>query len=113
VLPANVSGEWTFPAGNLPHTLRIDQLYQDVSGTMEVSGNSRAIEDMQISGDRLTFSVSVERETGTVVYRYEGTVSGDTINGTITSGQAVNEWKAIRTPKTAGSIITEIFSGQY
>ncbi|MFC1511727.1 SAM-dependent methyltransferase [Candidatus Latescibacterota bacterium] len=101
VLPANVSGDWSFDTGDLPHLLHIDQAFQRITGTMEVRENQRPIDDMELSGDRIHFVVNVAREDNTVSYEYNGVADGDTITGTITSGGNVTKWVATRDPSTA------------
>ena len=108
VIPANISGDWTFTAGDLPHTLHVVQRYQIATGVMTVNANKTDIpEGIQISGGDIQFSIPVTRETGNVVYQYKGTVSGDTITGTITQGQNVQKWSARRDPNTRAVIISE------
>lgn len=107
VMPANISGDWTFSAGDLPHVLHIGQKYQEVTGTMEVNQNKREIPGMKLTGDSIEFTVTVPRTGGAAaVYQYQGKASGDTITGTITSGQTATPWTARRDPKTMTTIIT-------
>lgn len=105
VLPANMSGDWTFTVGNVSHALHIDQKYQVITGWVEVNGARRNITNAKVTGYAIQFSVP--RDTGNALYQYQGTLSGDTINGTILSGQASSPWTTARDPKTMQKITTD------
>ena len=104
VLPANISGDWTFAAGGLAHTLHVEQKYQVVSGTMTVNGAAQALSDMTLSGTQVQFSV---RAPDGAVSRYHAAAEGEAMTGTIVSGETTIDWRAARTPKTMRTIITE------
>lgn len=56
VVPAQVAGEWTFkPATGVPFTVRFDQIFQRIGGTMTLAAQSRALVGAQLKADRLSF----------------------------------------------------------
>src|SRR5688572_28328123 len=69
IVPAKVDGTWKLPQGEL----KLTQSYQNFTGTL---GNT-AIANGKLVGDRISFEAG-----GT---RYEGQVSGNTIQGTMGS----------------------------
>jgi Methyltransferase domain len=79
IVPANVSGSWQLPQGNLTLT----QKFQNVTGTL---GNV-AVEG-KVRGDEITFT------TGNT--RYNGRVNGNVIEGTVTTGDSSQSWRAVR-----------------
>jgi len=82
VIPAEVSGTWrvTMPTGQSASasTLRLQQQFQKVSGTLSRGGNEVAIDKATLSGDRLRFSV-VQGEA--VQMDFEGRINGDVLRG--------------------------------
>ena len=80
IVPAKVNGTWKIDNGEI----QFDQTYQNITGTMTVSGKSQEFSG-KLEGDKISFTVgSVE---------YTGTVSGNTISGKRTGGAS---WKAAR-----------------
>ena len=102
IVPANVSGEWTWtrPAagGKQSCRLGVTQEFQNVYGTFTAEGAPIAIEDMRLSGDRLHFSCI---EADGAVSAFDGIVNGDTIRGTCATAGDTLKWQAKRTPKTS------------
>jgi SAM-dependent methyltransferase len=102
VVPANVSGDWTYDTGDNPHALHINQQFQKLTATITVRGNTRELPDIAIEGDRIRFASVVKRDDGTTTYSYDGRVSGDIITGIIhnsATGQTT-QWEAKRTLNT-------------
>jgi hypothetical protein len=79
IVPAKVNGTWKLDNGQL----RIEQEFQNITGTLTVSGKNQAITG-KLEGDKISFDAG-----GT---EYTGTVSGNTISGTRAGGS----WKATR-----------------
>jgi hypothetical protein len=84
IVPAKVQGSWRSPQGDL----ELVQSFQMVSGTLRSGANSTPIADGRLRGDQLGFTV------GTAAY--SGRVSGNTIEGTVTSGTSRTDWRATR-----------------
>jgi hypothetical protein len=84
IVPAQVDGTWQLGDGEL--TLK--QTYQAVSGTLRRGGDSVAIANGKLTGDQIMFNAG-----GAV---YAGTVSGNSMEGTVSTG---GNWNARRSGK--------------
>lgn len=82
IIPARVEGTWVIPQGEL----RLSQSFQMVTGTLRTGMNTIAISNGRLNGDQLTFNVNDDN--------YSGRVNGNTIEGTVTSGQGNRKWSA-------------------
>ncbi|MFC1511726.1 class I SAM-dependent methyltransferase [Candidatus Latescibacterota bacterium] len=111
VLPANVSGDWTWTVADgssrRNYQLHVEQMYQNVSGTLEINGERYPIPDIKIEGAQFTFSVDERRPSSTVRCDYQGTADGNRITGTIVSGVTNAAWEARRDPATIAQITTD------
>jgi precorrin-6B methylase 2 len=87
LLPADVAGVWKVTGSGGEHTVKLEQKYQQVSGT---------VTDARVKGDSVMFTV----RQGATPIRFTGTVQGDRMNGT-TSGRSRGSWSAVRTAKGA------------
>ncbi len=85
IVPAKVDGSWQLPQGDLTLT----QSFQMVSGTLRSGNGTTPIVNGKLRGDQITF------EAGGA--QYTGRVSGETIQGTLTSGASTINWQASRT----------------
>ena len=84
IIPADVAGAWELPGGDW---LFLEQQYQKVSGTLQISGLSVPVENGRLRGRELTFTVN--RTT------YTGQVEGGAITGTA-KGAIMTPWRARR-----------------
>ena len=84
IVPAKVEGTWRMPKGEL--TLK--QEFQMLTGELVAGGRATPIQNGRMRGDQITFSVNDTQ--------YTGRVTGNTVDGTVTTGQATAEWKATR-----------------
>jgi hypothetical protein len=80
IVPAKVAGTWRLPQGELTLT----QKFQILSGTL----GQTPIANGKLRGDQVTFEAGNSR--------YTGRVSGDAIDGTMTSGGSTSSFKASR-----------------
>jgi SAM-dependent methyltransferase len=84
-VPAKVAGTWRLPQGQLT----LDQKFQMLSGTMvPAAGGSGSNITGRLRGNEISFTVGAAQ--------YVGRVTGDTIEGTVTSGNQKTNWKATR-----------------
>ena len=81
--PARVAGTWRVSGG----TLRLEQKFQEISGTLTAGGTTARITNGRLRGDRISFTVG-----GT---EYLGRVSGDSMSGNV-KGSANGAWTATR-----------------
>jgi SAM-dependent methyltransferase len=84
IVPANAAGTWALPQGELT----LEQKYQDVSGALKSGGNSSAVSDGRLDGERIVFRIG---DTD-----YSGTVSGDAIEGVAKTGGKEEKFRAAR-----------------
>jgi hypothetical protein len=84
IVPAKVEGAWQLGDGELALT----QTYQMISGTLRRGGNTVKIANGKLNGEQITFNAG-----GTL---YSGRVSGNSIEGTLSTG---GNWKATRAGK--------------
>jgi len=83
VVPARVAGAWRVSGG----TLRLEQKFQEISGTLTSGGTTARITNGRLQGDGISFTVG-----GT---DYLGRVSGDSMGGNL-KGSATGTWTATR-----------------
>jgi len=83
IVPAKVAGSWRVSGG----TLRLEQKFQEISGTLTSDGSTARITNGRLRGDRIRFTVS-----GT---EYNGRVTGNTMSGDLKGG-ATGAWTATR-----------------
>ena len=85
IVPAKVEGIWKMPQGEL----KLSQEFQMVSGNLKTEKDIITISEGRLYGDQITFIADDEK--------YSGHVNGNSIEGTVTTGQKSNKWNATRT----------------
>jgi SAM-dependent methyltransferase len=117
VVPAHVAGRWESEVASggkpVPYRFTFNQSFQLVHGTAQVGASEVRVPQFRLAGERIAFNLSVP---GAGVHRFSGVVKGDTIEGTVTTGeggsQRVVPWKAKQTARgeaqmgSAGSVVT-------
>jgi hypothetical protein len=100
-IPADVAGTWKLTAPGAPgggYTLKLEQRYQQVTGTAESSGRSTPLGAVRLAGDTIAFSL----QQGSRPVRFTGTVQADRMTGTAGGGQgSPGSWSASRTAEGA------------
>jgi len=84
IVPAKVEGIWKMPHGEL----NLSQEFQMVYGNLKTEKNTISISEGRLNGDQITFIANDEK--------YSGHVNGNSIEGTVTTGQKSNKWNATR-----------------
>jgi hypothetical protein len=84
IVPAKVAGTWQSAQGEL--TLK--QEFQMVQGSMKSGSDSQIVTNAKLRADQLSFSAGSAT--------YSGRVSGNTIEGTVTTGGTPVKWTATR-----------------
>ncbi len=84
IVPAKVEGVWK--SGN--EELKFAQEYQMVQGSLNVGGKLSNVQNGRLRGDQISFTAGENR--------YAGRVSGNVIEGTVTSGGKTAPWTATR-----------------
>jgi hypothetical protein len=105
---AQVAGTWTLSSagrgGNMQNsTLTLKQDGQKLTGTLAGGRGGDAPLTGTISGNNITFSVTRQSQNGAITIQYTGSVSGDSMKGTLTMGQNTRDWTATKgAPPAAG-----------
>jgi hypothetical protein len=86
IVPAKVNGAWRLGSG----TLRLEQKFQQLSGTLTTDGSITPITFGRLRGDEIRFTV------GGV--SYVGRVQGNTMRGEV-KGSTATAWTAVRKPQ--------------
>jgi hypothetical protein len=107
VIPANATGTWTWLSSDgrrSAFTLKLEQRYQQIRGTLTQGNHQSALTDAKLAGDRITFRVEQDVSGRKTARQFAGTISGNTIAGTITSTEGPraqnSRWRAMRDPST-------------
>lgn len=103
VVPAKVEGRWNLrvadPAGEHSQEYYIKQTFQELAISLAVPGKSGTVREERLEGERIAFVLAGD-EDYLRRYRYEGRVSGDTMEGTVRGeGSALRsemKWRAMR-----------------
>ncbi|HME42232.1 MAG TPA: class I SAM-dependent methyltransferase [Syntrophorhabdales bacterium] len=89
IVPAKVAGAWKLPQAELV----LEQSFQTFSGRLNSGAEMLTIKNGRLNGDQISFTA------GTV--QYIGRVNGNSMQGTLKSGDRTAEWSAIRISKAA------------
>lgn len=87
IVPANVAGTWQLPQG----ALTLTQSFQLVLGTLNAGGSSAPVAKARLNGDEFTFIANG--------LAYAAKISGDTMQGTVTSANGATPFRANRVQK--------------
>ncbi|MGD0781427.1 MAG: class I SAM-dependent methyltransferase [Candidatus Aminicenantales bacterium] len=117
IVPANVSGRWTWsaaPGGGasaLEFKLEATQKFQFPEAAVTLNGVDAAVRNLKLSGDKISFLVEAPLQGRTIVLSFEGKAFNNDISGTIQGridGRDVAlPWKASRNPATIKPIDDE------
>ncbi|HEY6465739.1 MAG TPA: hypothetical protein VIY69_07095 [Candidatus Acidoferrales bacterium] len=106
---AQVAGAWTLSSpgrgGNMQNSaLTLKQDGQKLTGTLAGARGGDAPLTGTITGNNITFSVTRTTQNGEMTIQYTGTVSGDSMKGSLTMGQNSRDWTATKgAPPAAGA----------
>ncbi|HAR63667.1 MAG: SAM-dependent methyltransferase [Candidatus Margulisiibacteriota bacterium] len=112
IVPANATGTWSWSEPNKKsasiQSLTIDQEFQNINGNVISESASAPIKDAKITGDKVQFTIEQEINGQSIPLTYVGKIVGNSIEGTIQSGNksiiADRTWKASREPSTATTL---------
>jgi hypothetical protein len=85
IVPARVEGTWTLADLS---ALTLSQSFQMVSGTLAKGTATTAIESGRLRGDEIRFTIGSSE--------YTGRVNGDSMTGTVKTGDKSTHWSATR-----------------
>lgn len=113
IIPANVSGTWTWNMGKpaVKGEMNLEQHFQVPSGSATVGGAATEIKDLTLKGDQIRFVIDRPVEGKLVLMVFEGKAAGHNISGTIKfqagGKEMIWEWKARRNLATEKPIDAE------
>jgi hypothetical protein len=103
--PAHVTGAWQVSMQGqgtaVMQTLAITQKGSAINGTLKAPQGNAVEFHGTITGNQIAFTVKRPTPDGDVTQNFAGTVSGDSIDGTVTQGQYHVGWKAARLKQQA------------
>ncbi len=108
VVPAKVGGNrrWDIPLRGKPlaYTVTLAQTFQVVSGSATVNGRAAPLQNVKLTGDEISFSLSADWGEGPVKHEFKGRVEGQSMNGSAAlSGSRTHgqyDWSASRAQRT-------------
>jgi SAM-dependent methyltransferase len=100
VVPAMVAGTWSAKvapaASKQPVSFELKQQMQKIGGMARVGGREVPIEDAKLVGEKISFSLPVERGRPLA---FSGKVRGGAIEGSVEAGGVRSPWSATLTGK--------------
>lgn len=81
LVPARVEGSWAWEVGPQRYRVDLRQQYQKITGRLRGPAGEAAIENAQLSGERIRFDARI----GDSVVRFDGKVAGNAIDATVES----------------------------
>ena len=110
VIPANVTGvwEWDVPGGKKHYVMKLNQQFQQVSGTLQLGSDEIPVKNPELRGNHLQFMAERFFEGQVQILRFAGRVQEHLIEGTV-EGMPVGSgekqlWKARRDASSVQSI---------
>ncbi|MGB6429139.1 MAG: hypothetical protein WBF06_01025 [Candidatus Acidiferrales bacterium] len=101
---ANVAGAWQITwqgrNGTVTNTLTFTQDGATLTGTMHGDRGDAPVNGT-ITGSAIDFTIKRSTPNGDFTSEYKGTVTGDTIKGTVMMGQNSRDWSATRQKASA------------
>jgi len=113
VIPANVTGtwEWDMSGEKERYVLKLSQQFQKVSGTLQSGSDEIHVENLELRGDRLEFTVGRFFKGQMQTLRFVGRVQGHLIEGTAEgmhrASQGKRTWRAKRNPSSTRPLFDE------
>jgi SAM-dependent methyltransferase len=89
IVPVKVGGTWKLPNGEMV----LEQNFQNFAGRINSGSEGLLLKNGKLSGDQISFFAGDAQ--------YTGSVNGDSMKGTLKSGNKTAEWSATRVSKTA------------
>jgi SAM-dependent methyltransferase len=113
IIPANISGTWTWTQDKKPVNveLAVEQSFQFPTAKARTNGKEIEVRDLSLKGDQVKFLLDLPYEDKTVPMSFEGKAFVHSMAGTIkfmsAGKEVVWEWKAKRNPATEKPIDVE------
>ncbi|MFC1651202.1 class I SAM-dependent methyltransferase [Candidatus Latescibacterota bacterium] len=108
VVPANVSGTWEWgmenAEGDKKYVVMLDQLFQHVRGYVNLESSKLPLKNVKLTGEALRFEFEETENGSKVAMLFEGSIRGDTIEGSVTTVSGTDSyktsWNTKRDPST-------------
>lgn len=105
VVPAKAAGvwRWSMPLGGQlrDYEFKAEQSFQMLTGTVRVAGREARIENGRLTGTNVRFSFSVELDGVPTLHQFDGSVTGDSISGSVSLPSGYRGvWAATRSVMT-------------
>lgn len=108
IIPANASGKWMFvklpDILDSPNSLYLVQNFQKIQGIVNSGAATIPIQNAELKGNSIKFSIELKHEQKTVKWSFEGQLQEHTIKGTLHNlseeGKRIYNWQAEREPQT-------------
>lgn len=103
IVPANAAGRWqwqvTAEGAPRDYEVTFEQIFQELRGAARSGGRPASIEQANLRGEEIRFTVAVEVNGRPVRHELVGRVTGDTIRGKmrVANAESAVEWQATRT----------------
>ena len=94
VVPAPVSGTWRVHEGRREYTLKIEQEFQEISGTATVGNLTAPLRRARLRGDEIDFAIDLGDESPVV---FRGRVTGGVIEPRGVAADSKRDWRGVRT----------------
>jgi SAM-dependent methyltransferase len=75
IVPAKVTGTWTWPTNSGNAELKLTQIFQTIEGSLKLNGKEMALKNAKLEGSHITFNCGNEE--------YSGQVNGKGIEGIV------------------------------
>jgi len=86
VVPAKAAGHWEWSIDNVAYQADLSQTFQVVTGTLKGPTGLSNLRNPKLTGENLTFELSIPRNGVPTSVVFEGKVVGDKLTGTMTFG---------------------------
>ncbi|HTD90247.1 MAG TPA: methyltransferase domain-containing protein [Burkholderiales bacterium] len=96
IVPTQVAGKWVWQGAAGSYELQLEQVFQKITGTLSVGGRRVVIDKAVLSGEHVSFEVSVDKgDKGR--HEFSGKVINNAIEGDMRVAGAAQPWNATRT----------------
>ncbi len=111
IVPANVSGVWTWKEGDSGSRnclLRLNQRFQEIGGEVRIGNTRIPLSQAVLHGGKLRIAYEMNEGQRRVICHIDAEVAGDSAEGSmellINNKPMLRPWKATRDPATVSSI---------
>jgi SAM-dependent methyltransferase len=98
VLPSDVAGTWEIATPSRRYQVRLEQRFQELSGTASLGGRTVELTGASVRGDSVAFALADTIAGAKAVLRFRGRSAGGGMSGTVAAegDSAAGRWRAVR-----------------